>query len=360
MSKARFNTLTVSDVRHETDDTVSIRFDVPPALADVYQFQPGQYVTVRTDLDGEDIRRSYSICAGVPEGELRIAVKAVADGRFSTYANTRLKPGDVLDVMAPMGRFTTAIEPEKEKSYVLFAAGSGITPVISIIKTVLELEPHSDVTLFYGNRRTPSIIFREEIEDLKNRYMGRLRVFHVLSRESQDVDLLYGRLDRAKVDALLDSFVDVEDIDHFFICGPEAMITDTRAALEARGVPGQHIHFELFTTPGQGKDAAAQAAERRAASGENTRVTVILDGMRTEFDMDRAETVLDAGHEAGLDLPFACKGGVCATCRCKVIEGEAKMDTNYGLEADEVAAGHVLSCQARPTSDHLVVDFDAD
>ncbi|MBC7168881.1 FAD-binding oxidoreductase, partial [Phenylobacterium sp.] len=227
---AQFHSLTVAEVRHETDDCVSVRFDLPASLQEAFRFQHGQYLTLKTLIDGEEVRRSYSICAGVPENELRVAVKTVPGGKFSSYANGRLKPGDVLEVMAPQGRFTTPIEPEKAKSYVLFAAGSGITPVISIAKTVLALEPESEVTLFYGNRRTTSVIFREEIEDLKNRFMGRLRVFHVLSRESQDVDLLHGRLDRAKVDRLLDALVDVSEIDHVFVCGPEEMTNAVRAA----------------------------------------------------------------------------------------------------------------------------------
>lgn len=352
---AQFHSLTVAEVRHETDDCVSVRFDLPASLQEAFRFQHGQYLTLKTLIDGEEVRRSYSICAGVPENELRVAVKTVPGGKFSSYANGRLKPGDVLEVMAPQGRFTTPIEPEKAKSYVLFAAGSGITPVISIAKTVLALEPESEVTLFYGNRRTTSVIFREEIEDLKNRFMGRLRVFHVLSRESQDVDLLHGRLDRAKVDRLLDALVDVSEIDHVFVCGPEEMTNAVRAACAERGIADGHVHFELFGTP------VAGAANRNepVITGEKTRVTVILDGLRTEFDMDRGSNVLDAGRDAGLDLPFACKGGVCATCRCQVVEGEVEMAVNYGLEPSEVAAGHVLSCQARPKTDALVVDFDA-
>lgn len=352
---AQFHSLTVAEVRHETDDCVSVRFDLPASLQEAFRFQHGQYLTLKTLIDGEEVRRSYSICAGVPENELRVAVKTVPGGKFSSYANGRLKPGDVLEVMAPQGRFTTPIEPEKAKSYVLFAAGSGITPVISIAKTVLALEPESEVTLFYGNRRTTSVIFREEIEDLKNRFMGRLRVFHVLSRESQDVDLLHGRLDRAKVDRLLDALVDVSEIDHVFVCGPEEMTNAVRAACAERGIADGHVHFELFGTP------VAGAADRNepVITGEKTRVTVTLDGLRTEFDMDRGSNVLDAGRDAGLDLPFACKGGVCATCRCQVVEGEVEMAVNYGLEPSEVAAGHVLSCQARPKTDALVVDFDA-
>ncbi|EKV30709.1 Phenylacetate-CoA oxygenase/reductase, PaaK subunit [Caenispirillum salinarum AK4] len=353
---ARFNTLTVSDIKRETEDCVSIGFDVPEDLRDAYDFRQGQYLTLKTTIDGEEVRRSYSICAGVPEGRLRVAVKTVPGGVFSTYANSRLHPGDVLEVMPPAGRFTTPIEPEKAKSYVLFAAGSGITPVMSIVKTVLALEPDSDVTLFYGNRRGGSIIFREDLEDLKNTYMDRLRVFHVLSRDVQQTDLLRGRLDREKVDALLDAFVDLETTDHVFVCGPEGMTEAVRDALKDRAFPSGHVHFELFGAPGQAKAAAKPASE---PTGEQTTVRITMDGLNTEFAMDRAETVLDAGRTAGLDLPFACKGGVCATCRCKVVDGDVAMDVNYGLEEAEVKAGYILSCQARPKTKSLTVDFDA-
>jgi ring-1,2-phenylacetyl-CoA epoxidase subunit PaaE len=352
---ARFNTLTVSDIKRETDDCVSIGFDVPDDLRDTYQFRHGQYLTLKTVIDGEEIRRSYSICTGLSEGRLRVAVKTVPGGVFSTYANGRLHPGDPLEVMQPTGRFTTPIEPEKAKSYVLFAAGSGITPVMSIVKSVLALEPESDVTLFYGNRRGGSIIFREDLEDLKNTYMDRMRVFHVLSRDVQQTELLRGRLDREKVDALLDAFVETDDIDHFFVCGPLSMTEAVREALTARGVPPEHVHFELFGTP----DQSAATKPTPQPTGKQTTVRITMDGLNTEFSMDRAETVLDAGREAGLDLPFACKGGVCATCRCKVIEGEVAMDVNYGLEPSEVEAGYVLSCQSRPKGDTLTVDFDA-
>lgn len=355
---SHFHPLTVSDVRHETDDCVSIRFAVPEALREAFRFQHGQYLTLRTTIDGEEVRRSYSICAGVPDAELRVAVKSVPGGRFSTWANQALKPGDVIEVMQPAGRFTTPIEPEAAKTYVLFAAGSGITPIISIARTVLALEPQSTVTLFYGNRKGSAIIFREEVEDLKNRFMQRFRVFHVLSRDVQQVDLLRGRLDRAKVETLLDALVQVDTVDHFFVCGPEGMTEDVRGALADRGVAPEKVHFELFGVPGQGK-AANRNDEPARITGETSTVTVTLDGLATRFPMDRGLTVLDAGREAGLDLPYACKGGVCATCRCKVVEGEVEMEVNYGLEPSEVAAGYVLSCQSRPKTDTVVVDFDA-
>jgi len=360
---ARFQPLTVTDVRRETSDTVSIAFDLPRDLKETFAYQPGQYLTLRAILEGEEVRRSYSICAGLPDGELRVAVKMVPGGRFSTWANQALKPGDTIEAMSPMGRFTAPVEPEKAKSYVLFAAGSGITPVMSILRTVLALEPDSDVTLFYGNRTTGSIIFREALEDLKNRYMGRLRVFHVLSREKQDVELFQGRIDADKAGRLLDGLCDVEAIDHVFVCGPEPMINGVREAAEARGLDKKKVHFELFTSPGEQSKAparATEAAEERDA-GATVHVTLRMDGDVWQFDMPHGETVLDAAHDAGLDVPFSCKGGVCATCRCKVTEGVVEMENNYSLDDDEVEAGFVLSCQARPTegTTSLEVDFDA-
>lgn len=355
---SHFHALTVAEVRRETDDCVSIRFDVPESLRDAYRFQQGQYLTLKTVIDGEEVRRSYSICAGVPDEELRVAVKSVPGGRFSTWANQGLKAGDVIEVMQPAGRFTTPIEPDKAKTYVLFASGSGITPVISIVRTVLALEPLATVTLFYGNRKGSGIIFREEVEDLKNRFMQRFRVFHVLSRDVQQVELLRGRLDRAKVDTLLDALVQVDSVDHFFICGPEGMTADVRESLSARGVAPEKVHFELFGVPGQSRAANRNDAPE-SLTGETSTVTLTLDGLSTEFQMDRGLTLLDAGREAGLDLPYACKGGVCATCRCKVVAGEVRMDVNYGLEPHEVESGYVLSCQSHPITCTVNVDFDA-
>lgn len=361
---ARFQPLTVTDVRHETSDTVSIAFRLPEDLKETFAYQPGQYLTLRATLDGEEVRRSYSICAGLPDGELRVAVKTVPGGRFSTWANDTVKPGDTIEAMSPMGRFVAPIEPDKAKSYVLFAAGSGITPVMSIIRSVLALEPDSDVTLFYGNRTTGSIIFREALEDLKNRYMGRLRVFHVLSREKQDVELFQGRVDTEKAGRLFDSLCgDPATIDHVFVCGPEPMIHGVREAAEQRGLDKKRVHFELFATPGAPSDnpaKATEAAEDRDA-GATVHVTLRMDGDLWQFDMPHGETVLDAAHDAGLDVPFSCKGGVCATCRCKVTTGAVEMDNNYALDDDEVEAGFVLSCQSRPTdgTDTLEVDFDA-
>lgn len=359
---AHFHALRVQSIRPETEDAVSIVFEIPADLAGQFRYVPGQYLTLRRDFDGTDVRRSYSICSGADDGDLRVAVKAIPGGVFSTWATTQLKAGETLQVMEPAGRFGITPDPGRAASYVLFAAGSGITPVLAILKSLLSREPGSDVTLFYGNRNSQSIMFREELEDLKNRYMGRLRVFHVLSRERQEVDLFNGRIDRAKVADLLKVLVDATAVEGFYLCGPEGMVEDVKAALAAGGVEPGRIHAELFTAPGASKVAGGPTREetrrRAAASGEVSHVTVIMDGDRWDFDMPRGDYVLDAGQEAGLDLPFACKGGVCATCRAKVVEGQAVMDQNWGLEPEEVEAGYVLTCQARPASDRMVVDFD--
>ncbi len=356
----RFHSLTVADVRRETDDTVSIAFDVPANLAEDYAFRQGQYLTLRTTLDGQEVRRSYSICSGLDEGELRVAVKRVDGGLFSTYANENLKPGAQLDVMTPTGRFTSEIDPAASRTYVLFAAGSGITPVISIAKTLLEREPHARVLLFYGNRSVASIIFREQLEDLKNRYLGRFGLYHVLSRETQEAALFNGRLDGDKVKAFCRSLINPAAVDAFFVCGPDTMIGDVTGALEEIGVPDEKVHFELFNTNpvGSVKPKPVEHGQREA-TGERAQVTVILDGVSHAFDLGFDGTsILDAAIAKGLDLPFSCKGGVCCTCRAKLQEGKVDMAVNYALEPDEVARGFVLTCQSRPLTDRVVLDYD--
>lgn len=356
-----FHSLKVADVRRETEDTVSVAFEVPDALADQYRFVQGQHLTLRTFIDGEEVRRNYSICTGVDDGELRVAIKKVPGGRFSTFANENLKPGDVLDVLPPSGKFHVPLDPAAHRLYLAFAAGSGITPVISIIKTTLAREPHSRFLLFYGNRTVGSIIFREELEDLKNRYMGRFSVFHILSREIQDVELFNGRIDGDKVRRLARSFLNLHAVDQVFLCGPAAMIEELRATLIDLGMPAERIHFELFTT-GAVQAVQPQGARRDAgaAAGTACRVSVTLDGVETEFDLPAGGgTILEGALAQGLDLPYSCKGGVCSTCRAKVREGEVEMAVNYALEPHEVAAGFVLTCQARPLSPRVAVDFDA-
>ena len=348
-----FHPLAVREVRRETDDTVSIAFDVPAELADAYAFAPGQHLTIRLPRPGGDeVRRSYSICSAPHEGELRVAVKNLPGGVFGVHAHTRLRAGDVLDVMTPTGRFTTRLDPAQARHYLGVAAGSGITPVISLLKAALETEPRSRFTLLYGNRGVASIIFRDELDDLKNRFLHRLHVVHVFSREQQDVPLLNGRLGAAKLRELARTLVDVGSVDEVFVCGPEPMTLELRDALVELGVEPTHVHLELFGT-------VTPTAPRRVDDGPRRHLTVVFNGVKTEVEMSAAKSVLEAGEAAGLELPFSCRAGVCSTCRAKVCDGGVEMDRNYALEPWEVYAGFVLTCQSHPTTDTLTVDYDA-
>jgi ring-1,2-phenylacetyl-CoA epoxidase subunit PaaE len=349
-----FHRLTVADIRRETDDTVSVSFAVPPELAEHYRFLPGQHLTFRTTEDGVEVRRSYSICVGMDDGELRVAVKQVPGGRFSAWANTRLAVGDQVEVMTPSGRFTVTPDPAVARHYLAIAAGSGITPVMSIVRSVLAREPASTVTLVYGNRGVGSIIFRDQLDDLKNVHMQRLQVLHVLSREHRDIELFNGRITAEKVRELAATVLDLDSVDEVYLCGPEPMTMEVRAALLDLGVEPTRLHLELFGTP-----HVSAATVRPVVAGDARRVTVVLNGVSTGLDVSPADTVLDAALAAGLDLPFSCKGGVCATCRAKVCDGAVEMAVNYALEPWEVDAGFVLTCQSRPVSPAVTVDYDA-
>lgn len=354
----KFQPLKVSELRRETPDTISVAFELPEALRETFHFTQGQYLTLRTVIDGEDVRRSYSICSAPHENELRVAIKKLDGGVFSTFANERLKAGDELLVMPPQGRFYTELSRENAKTYVAFAAGSGITPIISILKSTLVQEPDSRFILFYGNRGFDHIVFREQLEFLKNKYPDRLAVHHVLSRESMGSPLFSGRLNGEKCSAYARYFFRPETVDHFFLCGPEELIFEVRDTLASLGVPSEKVHFELFTTPGVPKKSAEQSATS-ARNGFDASVTVIQDGVEFDFMLPSdGSTLLDAAMRAGADLPFSCKGGVCSTCKARILEGEVKMEINYGLEADEVAQGYVLTCQSHPTTQRLVVSFD--
>jgi ring-1,2-phenylacetyl-CoA epoxidase subunit PaaE len=355
-----FHTLTIAEKRLETPDAVSLRFAVPPQLASKYRFVQGQFLTLRAELDGEEIRRSYSICAGADDGELRVAVKRVDGGRFSNFAFEQLKAGQPIDVMTPDGRFFTTLDPGQRKHYVAFAAGSGITPVLSHIKTIFRREPNSRITLIYGNRNHGSILFGEELEDLKDRHIDRFALYHVLSREPQEVELFFGRIDAAKCAAFLDTLVPVASIDEAFLCGPYSMIDEVTAALTARGFASQHVHVERFgTPPTAGHRGAPSAALPAASVGAGASVTAILDGKRREFTLGYHDIpVLDALLQITYEAPYACKAGVCCTCRARVLEGEVVMDNNYTLEDEEIARGFVLTCQAHPRSPRLVVSYD--
>lgn len=360
MSALKFYPLTVADVREETTDCVSVAFAVPDELKEAFAFVPGQYLTIRAAIGGEEARRSYSICAAPHEHDLRVAIKKVPGGRFSTWANETLKKGDVLEVMPPTGRFSPR-SAMPGRHYLAYAAGSGITPVFAILKHVLATDPTARFTLIYGNKNRQSIIFREAVEGLKNKYLSRLRVHHILSREVMDVPLFYGRIDAARCRDISSQLVDVRRVDEAFVCGPEDMILAVREELIAQGMKAEAVHMELFASPDQPKAQHQQWTEEHTEdTGPKSRVSVRLDGVT--FDLDLAyngQNILDAALAAGADLPYACKGGVCATCRARVTEGEATMEVNYSLEADEVRKGFILTCQSHPKTARVVVDFDA-
>ncbi|WP_158745955.1 1,2-phenylacetyl-CoA epoxidase subunit PaaE [Acidisphaera sp. L21] len=352
----RFHTLRVGDLRRETPDAVSVAFDIPPGLADAYRFHPGQYLTLRATIAGEDIRRSYSICSGPDDGELRIAVKRVDGGAFSTWANEALAPGHDVQVMTPTGRFGLPYEPDASRTYVAFAAGSGITPILSLARGILAREPLSRVFLFYGNQSVRGMLFREALEELKDRYLGRLSVFHVLSQEEQDIPVLHGRLDADRVRLLLRHIVPAASVDHFFLCGPAGMIDAIEPVLRDLGIPVDRTHVERFVS------AIGGIARPRPAPASATPIHVaslVVDGNRRDIPMADGESVLDAALRAGMDLPFACKGGMCSTCRARVVEGAVTMAVNYSLEPWETEAGFVLTCQAHPTTPRVVIDYDA-
>ncbi len=361
--RPKFHLLTVSDVRRETKDAVSVAFEIPTELSEVYRFKQGQYLTLRHTIDGEDLRRSYSVCSGIHEGELRVAIKAVQYGKFSTWVNNHLKIGDQLQVMTPMGMFTSPLHPDHKKEYLLFAGGSGITPILSIAKSVLQEEPGSSVTMIYANRLFNSIIFREQLEDLKDSNIGRFRLFHILDDEPNEVDLFSGRLDRDKLEKFTRTFIQLSRVDEAFVCGPEPMIRLVTDFLKEKNVASEKIHFELFTSPDQPAVNATPPAEATSQEpidpSKKCAVTVIYDGQESRFYMPMDGTpILDAAQKSGLDIPFSCKGGMCCTCRAHLSDGTANMRVNYALEPGEVESGYVLTCQAIPTSDSVTVDFD--
>jgi ring-1,2-phenylacetyl-CoA epoxidase subunit PaaE len=352
----RFHRLAVNDLRRESADAVSLTFAIPRELEDDYRFAPGQYLTLRTSMDGEEVRRSYSICSGPDDGELRIAVKKVDGGAFSSWAADELKAGDELDVMTPTGRFGIAHTPDQARVYVGFAAGSGITPILSIVKGVLAREPNSRFFLFYGNRSTGGILFREALEELKDRFMQRLSLFHVISGEEQDIPILHGRLDGEKVRVLLRSLVPASSVDHVFICGPTGMSEDIEATCRDIGIAAERVHVERFVSEFGGKPRPKAVAP--ATAPPKAVASLIIDGKRRDVPVAEDESILDAALRAGMDLPFACKGGMCSTCRARLVEGDARMQVNYSLEPWETEAGFILTCQARPVSDKVVVDYD--
>ena len=353
-----FHPLRIKEVRKETPDCVSVLFDIPENLQSNFRFLQGQSLTMRTFINEEEVRRTYSICSSPLENECRVAIKKVEGGLFSSFANEQLKIGDVLQVMEPVGKFYTELNPDQKKNYVAFAAGSGITPIISLIKTTLSKEPLSQFTLVFGNRSRSSIIFFEELEGLKNKYIDRFNLVHILSRERMDTELNSGRITPEKLNEL-DPLINYSTIDEFFLCGPEEMIFCIKEFLESRGIDKRKIHFELFTTPGQ-KQATITTKATTNDKGPKSKITIKLDGRYIDFDLSLSSniTILDAALNQGADLPFACKGGVCCTCKAKLLDGEVSMDVHWGLEEEEVEQGYILTCQSHPKTDKVLIDFD--
>ena len=358
---AVFHPLRVAEVEPLLDDAVAITFAVPPELAEAYAFSHGQHLTIKTDLGGDDVRRNYSICSPASSGRLRIAVKRLHGGAFSSYAIDALRPGDSLDVMTPTGRFFTELDAANAKRYVCIAAGSGITPVLSIVASTLAAEPDSRVTLIYANRTSKSVMFLEDLEDLKDTYRDRFQLVHVLSREPQEVELFSGRLDGERLRRLLDTLIPVDIVDEWFLCGPYDMVGSLRETLVDAGVERRHVHAELFhveSSPPPRRPPEQVGDD--TAEGEGAEVTIVLDGRRSQFRLPGdGVSVLEAALAVRSDAPFACRGGVCGTCRAKLVEGSVEMDQNWALEPDEVDRGYVLTCQSHPTSDTVLLDYDA-
>lgn len=354
---SQFHPLRVASCRSETRDALVVTFEVPAALRDRFRFVQGQHLTLRATVDGEELRRSYSICSAPFENVLRIAIKRVPDGIFSNWAHQNLKPGRVIDCMEPAGHFHIPLDPAAARHHVAFAAGSGITPVLSIVKTTLAGEPRSHVTLVYGNRSSSSVLFEEELSDLKDRYTARFNLVYVLSREHQEMDIFNGRIDRSKCDRLFNGWIDPSTIDAAYICGPRTMMEAVSESLQSHGIDKSRILMELFTAglPQRQPKPSTQAD----AHAQECKVTVIQDGRRREFSIDRnRQTVLDSALEQGIELPYSCKGGVCSSCRCRLTRGEVEMDTHYALEDYEIARGFILPCQSYALTNELVLDYD--
>ncbi len=356
-----FYPLRIKEINRETANAVSLKFEIPDHLEDVFQYLPGQYLTLRADINGEDIRRCYSLCSAPYEKDWAVAIKRVPEGRFSTFAVESLREGDEVQVMPPLGNFVAKIDENNSKTYVAFAAGSGITPVMSIMKSVLQSEPGSNFILFYGNRNTGSIIFKEEIDQLKNVYMERLSVYHVLSRERIDGDLFNGRLNPEKCSDILKFIPQINEADEYFFCGPGNMVSELKNFFAEQGKPSTMLHAELFTSPDEElKEKLQQLKNSDDRMSGESRISIKLDNHEYHFNLEfDTNNILDAATEAGIDLPFSCKGGVCCTCRAQVVEGDVNMMVNYALEPEEVEEGFVLTCQSYPKSTEVKLDFDA-
>ncbi len=355
MSELAFHLLRVTEVTPLTDDSVAVTFDVPYELSDVFRYIPGQHVTVRAIVDGEDVRRSYSICANAASGKLRVGVKRLSGGKFSTYATTELAAGDVLEVMPPVGEFTIDIDPDRPRRAVAIAAGSGVTPVLSLISSSLESEPEAHWTLIYGNRTANSIMFLDELEGLKDRYRDRFQLFHILSREGSDVPLLSGRIDAGKIRLIREKLIGSDPVDGWYLCGPYDMVMEAHATLTDLGVDEDLIHDELFFA---GPIDESQLPPEPPPGEGSVELTVVLDGRAVTTRMRPENSILDAALRVRSELPFSCKGGMCATCKGLIEEGDVTMDKNYALIDSEVEAGYVLTCQSHPTTEKVVVRYD--
>ena len=352
----QFEPLRINEITKETNDCVSISFQIPTILKEKFSYQQGQYITIKTSINGEEIRRSYSLCSSPLETDFRVAIKKIKGGIFSTYANETLQVGDVLDVMPPIGKFHTALYPSNKKNYVFIAAGSGITPILSIIKTTLQTEAESNITLMYGNSSRHSIIFKEQLEALKNKYFNRFRLIHILSRERTDTAINFGRIDTIKCELLFDKLVSLQ-ADEFFICGPEELSFCVKDFLKNKGVEDKKIHFELFASAN--KVTRFNDYESTEMDEKKSKILISIDGRSFGFDLAfKGSSILDAAIQKGADLPYACKGGVCCTCKAKLVSGNVTMDVNYGLEPDEIAQGFILTCQSHPTTENVAIDFD--
>lgn len=355
---ARFHDLKVTDIHKTIRDAVVVTLEPVNGAADQFDFTAGQYLTFRRDFDGEELRRSYSICAGKDDGVLQVGIKRVDGGAFSNWANSELNVGDVVQAMPPMGSFHTPIDANAEKQYLGFAGGSGITPVLSILKTTLTREPKSRFTLIYANKGINTIMFREELEDLKNLYMGRLNVIHILEADAQEIDLFTGLVTQEKCADLFEHWVDIQNVDTAFICGPEPMMLGIAAALRAHGLDDRQIKFELFASAQPGRAKRKESSADAGTQANQTSASITLDGSTQTITLPKDQSILDAALENAMDAPYACKAGVCSTCRCRVLEGEVEMLANHALEDYEVEKGYVLSCQAYPVTDRVVVDYD--
>ena len=355
-----FHPLRVRAIQPDTAEAVIVSFDVPEELRPVFGFTQGQYLTLRKEIAGQDLRRSYSICAGVDDGELRVGVRKVAGGVFSNWINEHLQPGDTLQVMAPQGRFFVPIEAQARRHHLGIAGGSGITPILSIMKTVLAREPGSRFTLIYGNRKLRSTMFKEDLEDLKDRYMARVVIHHVFSDEHTEADINAGVMDRDKLGEFLRSLVPAASVDHAYVCGPFQMNDEAEAALLAAGVPEERIHIERFGIAQQATgQVGAIVHEAQPGDAAQARVTIIRDGRQREIAFTREQpSILDAASAAGMEVPYSCTSGVCGTCRAKLVEGQVRMERNFALDRKEVAAGFILTCQAHPTTERVVLSFD--